>query len=97
MAEEKLCQECTEKSGCRQIYHQMGNSKEPSIALKVVNAFLLPLVVFIVALATLEKVFAEIADTKEVVATISCAAAMVLTLGLILAIKVIGKKITKNN
>ena len=43
----------------------MGKSKGPSVVFRVIYVFLLPLVVFIAALAIFEAVSAKIINTKE--------------------------------
>ncbi|MHC4570729.1 MAG: hypothetical protein ACYS0C_01455 [Planctomycetota bacterium] len=63
MFEEKFCEECRQKHGCREVYRHLGKAKGPSVVFKVVVAFLLPLVVFIAALAVSEKILAGIINT----------------------------------
>jgi len=58
MDQQEFCQDCSHKHDCRHIYRQLGHSSCPSVALKVVVAFLLPLVVFIVSLAVFTEIFA---------------------------------------
>jgi len=50
------CQECSQKDSCRQVFAKLGNAEGPSVALKSILAFLLPLVIFIAALAIFEKI-----------------------------------------
>ncbi len=57
MVKENICQECSQKGSCQQTFEKLGNVKGPSIVIKSILAFLLPLVIFIAALAILEKVF----------------------------------------
>lgn len=59
MAQQKSCQSCSENHSCRQVYQKLGNVKGPSIVLKALFAFILPLAVFIVALAASEKFLAQ--------------------------------------
>ena len=54
MTENKFCGNCNQKHNCGSIYHQLGNIKGPSVVVKVVVAFLLPLVVFIFSLAAFQ-------------------------------------------
>ncbi len=56
MAKQNICQECSQKGSCQQAFEKLGNSKGPSVAIKSILAFLLPLVIFIAALAVFEKV-----------------------------------------
>ncbi len=58
MKQQEFCQDCHYKHDCRQIYRQLGHASGPSIVRKVIVAFLLPLVVFIISLAVFNEVFA---------------------------------------
>jgi uncharacterized membrane protein len=95
MVQEKFCEGCDQNNKCREIYRKLGNVKGPSIALKVIVAFLLPLVVFIVSLAVFERVFANSIGTEGLRTAISLLAAFVVTFVFILIIKVIVKRINK--
>ena len=57
MVKGNICQECSQKESCKQAFEKLGNVKGPSVAIKSILAFLLPLVIFIAALAVLEKIF----------------------------------------
>jgi len=65
MFEKKFCEECGQRHSCQELYRQLGNSKSPSVVFKVVVAFLMPLVVFIAALAAFEKILAGTISGKE--------------------------------
>ncbi|KPL23461.1 MAG: hypothetical protein AMJ75_06005 [Phycisphaerae bacterium SM1_79] len=58
MAEQKFCQDCTQKHDCQELYRQLGHMKGPSVVVEVVCAFLLPLVIFIASLAAFEAILA---------------------------------------
>jgi positive regulator of sigma E activity len=57
MVKENICQECSQKDSCRQTFEKLGRTEGPSVTIKSILAFLLPLVIFIVSLAVFEKVF----------------------------------------
>jgi hypothetical protein len=57
MDEQKFCKQCSHINDCQRIYQQLGQSKGPSVVLKVITAFLLPLLVFIGCLAVFEQIF----------------------------------------
>jgi hypothetical protein len=59
MNKEKFCDICSKKTNCSVIYQKLGGSKGPSVAAKVIIAFGLPIVVFIIFLAIFEKALAE--------------------------------------
>jgi hypothetical protein len=56
---DQQCKNCGQKENCRQVFEKLGSSKAPSVLPKVIQAFLLPPVLFIVALAAAEKLLAE--------------------------------------
>ncbi len=56
---DQQCKNCGQKESCQQIFEKLSGSKAPPILLKVVQAFLLPLILFIVVLAAMEKALAE--------------------------------------
>lgn len=56
MAEQDFCHTCNQKHDCKKVYEHLGNIEGPSIVVKVLLAFLLPLVVFIASLAIFERI-----------------------------------------
>ena len=92
MSEQKFCQECNQKHDCQKVYQQLGKAEGPSVVSKVVFAFLLPLVVFIAALAASEKILAGIINSKEVRTVLNLLLALLVTAVCILIIKVIGRQ-----
>jgi len=94
MVQEKFYEGCDQSNKCQEIYRKLGGVKGPSIALKVIVAFLLPLIVFIVSLAVFERVFAKSISTEGLRTAISLLAAFVVTFVFILIIKVIGKRMS---
>ena len=52
----RICGSCF---GCAEIYRLLGQSKGPPVALKVIIAFLAPLVIFIIAAVVAEKIFSD--------------------------------------
>ena len=51
MVHGKSCEGCSEAHDCKKIYEQLGQTGGPSVAWKVVVAFVLPLLSFVGALA----------------------------------------------
>ncbi|OHB58823.1 MAG: hypothetical protein A2173_03870 [Planctomycetes bacterium RBG_13_44_8b] len=82
---DQQCDNCGQKDSCQTIYQKLGSSKSPPITLKVVQAFLLPLVLFVIALTVAEKLLAErVAEPlgKNVLALVT--AAVVISLYLLI-------------
>jgi uncharacterized membrane protein YoaK (UPF0700 family) len=92
MIEQEFCDICNQKHKCGTIYHQLGNTKGPSVAVKVVVAFLLPLVVFIISLAIFEEIFAKTISSQPVQTALSMVSALSVTFICILITRVINKR-----
>jgi hypothetical protein len=92
MAENEFCDNCNQKHNCGSIYHQLGNTNGPSMVVKVVLAFLLPLVVFIISLAIFEEIFAKTINSQLVHTALSMVSALLVTSGCILFVRVINKR-----
>jgi len=97
MVQQKLCQECDRRQGCQEVYKRLGEAEGPSVASKVVLAFLLPLVVFVGLLAGFEKVLARVINAKELRTGVSFLLALLGTLALILIIRAIGRLVRRGN
>ena len=91
MAEQKFCQDCKQKHDCERIYQQLGDIAGPSVVIKVIVAFLLPLVVFIVTLAIFDKILSGFEMTAELQTVFSVAASLLITFICILIVRVINR------
>jgi len=96
MDNQEFCQGCEQQHSCREVYRQLGNTKGPSVALKVVAAFLLPLMVFIVGLVVFERVLAGAIDTKGLQTAFIFLLALSAAFVCILITKAINKRFNKN-
>jgi uncharacterized membrane protein len=79
MAAQRFCQDCIQKHDCQRIYEQLGDSSGESVALKVILAFLLPLIVFIVSLAVFERVLAGAIKAEGLQIVLSFLLALLVT------------------
>ena len=86
--ESESCRYCPEKRKCQEVYQELGKVKGPSVVLKVIAAFAVPLAVFIASLAIFEKISAKTANTKALQTIISFLLALSVTFACILVIKV---------
>jgi uncharacterized membrane protein len=93
MTENEFCDNCNQKHNCGSIYHQLGNIKGPSVVVKVVIAFLLPLVVFICSLAAFQQIFTKTISSQRMQIVLSMVAALLVTFICILIAKVINKRL----
>lgn len=80
MNQHDLCRQCTKRQDCGQLYKQLGKNEGPSIVGKVVLAFLLPLVVFIISLAFFEKIFSAVISDGQIQSAFSLGSSLLLTL-----------------
>jgi len=100
MDQQKICQCCSQQHHCREIYQKLANFKGSSIVLKVIVAFLLPIMVFIASLAAFEGILAKAIETKsawgcltaELRTALSFLLALSVTFAAMLIIKVINGK-----
>ncbi len=93
MAEQKFCSDCKQKHDCQEIYKQLGDVKGPSVVVKVIVAFLLPLVVFIVTLAIFERILSEAISTDQLQTALSLLAALLITFICILTVRMINRRL----
>jgi uncharacterized membrane protein len=93
MAQEKFCQDCDQKHDCQKIYEQLGNVKGPSVVFKVIVAFLLPVVVFIVSLAVFEEVLAKAVNNEELQTLLSFLISLLITFVCILIVQTISRQL----
>jgi len=96
MAQEKFCQECNQRHDCQEVYQRLGKAEGPSVVFKVVAAFLLPLMVFIAALAASEKILAKTMNSKEVQTALSFLLALSVTFVCIFVLKAINRQLSKD-
>ena len=96
MLQQKFCQECNQKRNCKEVYQQLGNTKNPSVVFKVVVAFLLPMVIFIASLVIFDHILAKVMNNKEAQTALSFLLALSVTFVAVLVIKMIGKQLRKD-
>ena len=87
MVEQRFCQGCSQRHDCQEAYQKLTQVKGPSVVLKVIVAFLLPILVFIGLLAVSQRMLAEVTQTEQLRTAVSFLLALSVTFGLILVIK----------
>ena len=93
MTEQKVCQDCNQKHDCQRIYEQLGGIEGPSVVIKVIVAFLLPLVVFIVSLAAFQEIFGNTISSQRLQTVLSLLPALLVTFICILIVRVINRRL----
>ena len=96
MAEEKFCQGCHQKHRCQEVYEHLSKVEGPSVVLKVILAFLLPILVFIGSLAAFEEILAKVIHSKELQTVIGSVLALVVSSAFVFIIRVINREFVKN-
>ena len=96
MADEKFCQGCHQKHRCQEVYERLSKMEGSSVVLQVVEAFLIPLVVFICSLAVFVGILAKVTNSKGTQTLLSFLAALLISGICILIIKAINRALTKN-
>jgi len=79
MDKQDFCESCEQKHNCQEVYRQLGKAEGPSVVSKVVVAFLLPLVVFVVSLVVFEKILDGAISRTELRAGVSFLLALSVT------------------
>jgi len=69
----------------------LGDSPGPSVTLKVILAFLLPLMIFIVSLAVFERVLVNTTSTEQIQTALSFVLALLTTFVCVLITRAISK------
>jgi len=95
MAKEKNCEQCKQRHKCVDVFCALGESTSPSITLKVIQAFLLPIVVLLVSLAAGEHIFKGYISQESLRTVIVALFALAITAAAVLIIKSIITGITK--
>lgn len=92
----KLCDKCGYRHGrgrcCIDIYQQVGQAKGPSIAGKVLLAFVLPLLVFIAGLVLAEYFLSDFMDEGGLRTFIAFLAALAATIVFVQLIRIFTRK-----
>ena len=96
MDAQEHCQGCNQRNRCQEVYEKLGNIQGKSVVLKVLAAFLLPILVFIVCLAGFDRILAKVTTIKELQTAAGLLLALSVTLVCILLTRVINRSLIKN-
>ncbi len=59
MSEQNFCRDCSQSHNCGRVYSQVGHSEAPSVVVKVIAAFLVPIWTLIAVLGVCEWFLAD--------------------------------------
>ncbi len=95
MDEQEFCHTCKQKNDCRNVYRKLGNTESPPVTSKVILAFLLPLLVFIVSLGISERILTSVINAGHILAALSFLLALLFTFACIVLTRMIRKGISQ--
>ncbi len=93
MEPDKNCESCGEKDRCQSIYEAMGKFKGPSVLVKVLLVFLLPMLIFITSLIIFESYLEKLTDNRNLVIAGSAIFSAVISFIYILIASAVHKRI----
>lgn len=96
MTDARNCEGCKQRHDCREIYGKMGTAAGPSVTLKVVIAFLSPILVFIAFLAGVEKAAGFFTNSAGLQTGGALFAAVSATLLWIFTARTIARRLVRN-
>ncbi|MHC4289122.1 MAG: hypothetical protein ACYSSK_03540 [Planctomycetota bacterium] len=67
MKKDDYCSGCSQKDTCRQVYEKLGKAVGPNVAVKAIVAFLVPIGVFIGALAGTQRLLSGRFEEKTLI------------------------------
>ncbi len=80
------CSGCDHKDRCGHVYETLGRSKGPNVAWKVILAFLMPILVFILSLAGANRLLQNRFEGKALIAA-AFLAALTVTLAAVVLVR----------
>ncbi len=96
MANHEICDNCGLRNGCKQVYQRMAGYQGPSVLGKVLIAFVLPLLSFVLAVAVFGKVAGRLGLVRELEVILSLVFGLFTAAGVVLAAKVINRQFRKD-
>ena len=91
MGQAKTCDGCSHAHNCAAVYQRLGRADGPSVALKAVVAFVLPIGAFAVALGAFEHLLADVV-TERSRTFVAFVVALALTVGLMRVVSLLVRR-----
>ena len=86
------CDKCGQKANCREVFRRLGNiPRQGGVVRSILAAFVLPLVVFIAALAVAQQLLARYIDSAGLRTVVALLAAIVVAAACVIIVRMIGK------
>ena len=93
MDRQEFCHTCNQRHDCQKAYEQLGKMEGPSVVVKVILAFLLPLAVFVVCLVVCERILAGAISSEHLRTALSFLLALLAAFACILLTRVISRSL----
>ncbi len=95
MTNQPLCDQCNQKQSCKDLYQKLGQDKGPSVTRAVLAAFLLPIVVFIAALAASQHFLVAAALSPGLQTIVSLLIAVLAALSCVFITKAVNTRLAR--
>ena len=95
MVQQEFCDRCDQTRTCRDVYRRLGEARGPSIVLKVLAAFVAPILVFIGCLAAFEHLLGARVEKEQLRIAITFLPALLVTFAAILIIRAVNRRVGK--
>jgi hypothetical protein len=95
MTDQGICGKCSQKNGCKQAYQQMADNKGSSVLGKVMIAFAVPLLSFVLAVVVFQKLTAGLAS-KTAATILSFILAIGTTALIVAVIQIVNRQSGRN-
>ncbi len=96
MTDQGICDKCGQRNGCKHVYQQMSDYKGPSVLGKVLIAFALPLLSFVVSLAVFQEVMAALTPSKGLATAVSVVLAIGVTALVVAVSQLLNRRLGKD-
>ncbi|MFH1372019.1 MAG: SoxR reducing system RseC family protein [Planctomycetota bacterium] len=93
MMQREPCDSCGQKASCQEVFRQLGNIRGKSVARSILAAFVLPLVVFIAALAAAQRFLTRYIDSAGLRAAVALLLAIAAAAVCVTTVRIIGKRL----
>lgn len=93
MDEHEFCSSCPQENDCKRTYELLGKVKGPSVAIGAIVAFLVPIAVFIAALAAFQGLGKKTIENDNGRVALSAFLAICVTFACIMILKIADKRI----
>ncbi len=96
MSDHEICGKCSQRNGCKQVYQQIADNKGPSVLGKVMIAFAVPLLSFVLAVVVFSELTAKIMPSGRSATALSFFLSIVMTVLIVSVMQVANRRFGKD-